>query len=137
MKLREFRDRNSMFRLNVLCEHRDGTLLEIISWPYLKDEEKYGDQESPHNPVLVKARKPGDPTTVDTYRISQANPDLFGLVALCTRDNTTFVPVVCMNGTRLCIDCPTCEMSYFHSTELNQANQVTWEADRPLIFRKY
>jgi hypothetical protein len=139
MTLKEFRDQYPMFRPNVLCEHRDGTTMEIISWPYLEDKEWYSDQVSQHNPVLVQARRPGDPTTIDTYRISNDDPDLLALMAVCTSDNTTFVPVVRMSSPSLCIDCPTCGRGYFYFSraEPNHGNQVTWEAmDRFLVLQR-
>ena len=119
MTLLEFRNRYP-FQPNVLCQHQDGRYLEVISYPYCDD----GQEET--GPVFVKARVPNDPTTCQTYRLSGDTPELVPVMAVCQRDQTTFVPEInngiTHNGG---ITCPTCGRGYYR--EENQ-----WLSDRPL-----
>ena len=93
-----------------------------MSWPYHQSD------DDENSPVLIKARStPGDATTLETYRISGADPDLRSLEAQCQRDMTVFLPKLGMGGM---IDCPTCHRGY----ENVGPNQ--WMSDRPLVMRR-
>jgi hypothetical protein len=113
MNIAQFRNQFPGFQPNLLCTNKYGQILEVISWPYPEDDRS----------VWIKARIPFDATTIVSYRLDGDNPDLFALKATCTRDNTSFLPLVNYSGA---INCPTCGRGYFQDE-----NQI-WQSDRPL-----
>ncbi len=84
-----------------LVRHTSGDVLETISFDYPDDAE-------PHNDV-IKARLPGDPTTIDTFDVS----DLTVITAKCNRDGMIFSPRVIGEYTNAHIDCPKCGRGYY------------------------
>jgi hypothetical protein len=89
MNLKQFRDQFPGFRPNALCEHRDGTQLEVISWPYL--DKDGGDTAAP---IFIMARTPLDPLTIKRYCIMGDDPELSPLMACCDLHGTNFTPIV-------------------------------------------
>lgn len=90
MNIKEFRDQFPCFRPHAPCQHKDGRRLEVISWPYSEDL-----VDSEHSdPIFINARMPNDPTTLERYRISGDDPDLFALQGFCERHDKHFVPII-------------------------------------------
>jgi hypothetical protein len=121
MDLSEYRGQFPSFRPHGLALHRDGRHLELISWPWNEDDEEEG-------PFYIMARTPNDPTTVQSYRISGDDPDLYPLMARCELDQTTFVPLVHSGADTRFINCTTCGRGYYLDDKGN------WSSDRPLTF---
>lgn len=76
-----------------------GVLLEIISFPYEDDD---------GHPV-VKARSPGDPTTIATHDIGNLEP----VVAECHCDRNRWDAVVAGEFRSCHLTCPRCGWGYF------------------------
>lgn len=82
-----------------LVQQPHGVLLELISYPY----------EDDHGRPVVKARSPGDPTTMATHDIGNLEP----VVAECHCERNRWDAVVTGEFKDCHLTCPRCNRNYF------------------------
>lgn len=92
-----------------------GTILETISHP--------------HGDLLenIQARSPGDPTTMETYPITQ----LAQLMVRCERDGHEWIPTVIDEFKHCHINCPICLRGYY-AEHTSDGKFTHFESDRKL-----